>query len=160
MESPKLTNWTQILTILSVLAGLGLVVWELQQARDLAFAQLAVDAHAIDVQEVVALLGESPAEVLAKSCESATLTKVELEILYASFQLNVLRASRLRWITAAGYGEFDWKGGAETNFMRIFDSNRGREWWRDDADRMLGGGTELVKFGNSVLNKLGPTACY
>lgn len=160
MDSQKLSIWTQLFTVVSVLAGLALVVWELQQARELAFAQLAVDAHAIDVQEVVALLGESPAEVLAKSCESETLTDAELEVLYASFQLDVLRSSRLEWINAAGYDEFDWKGGAEVNLRRIFDSERGREWWRDNLETMLGGGPDLVDFGNRVLSKLGPPDCY
>ncbi len=159
MASRNFRHLTQALTVVSVLAGLGLVVWELQQARELAFAQLAVDAHAIDVQEVVALLGESPAEVLAKSCDAETLSKTELEVLHASFQIDVLRASRLRWINESGYGEFEWEEGAKISFLRVFDSQRGRDWWRDSTETMLGGGAEIINFGNSVLSKLGPPAC-
>ena len=40
MKSQALTSWIQILTGFAVLAGLGLVVWELQQTRDLVRAQL------------------------------------------------------------------------------------------------------------------------
>ena len=44
------TDWLQIITSVVVIAGLGLVFWELQQARELTQAQLTSEGRAAHVR--------------------------------------------------------------------------------------------------------------
>ena len=43
MNYQSLSNWIQIVTGIAILVGLGLVVLELRQSRDIALAQLSSD---------------------------------------------------------------------------------------------------------------------
>lgn len=61
METRKIANWVQIATGFGVLIGLGLVVWELQQSRAVATAQLTSDGFAHFHQLNISRMGESPA---------------------------------------------------------------------------------------------------
>ena len=54
----KVDRWVQITTTISILIGLGLVIWELQQVKTLARAQLTSDSIAIYNDIRTAILGE------------------------------------------------------------------------------------------------------
>ena len=58
MNSQALSSWIQAIGAIAILGGLGLVVWELQQAREIAKAQQASDGSAGYSQRVQAMMGE------------------------------------------------------------------------------------------------------
>jgi len=75
MDSQTIFNWIQTVTGLAVLVGLGLVIWELQQNREAMQSQLTSDGWQMLTNRNASVLGESPAEALAKGCEApSTLT--------------------------------------------------------------------------------------
>ena len=61
MNSQALSSWIQAIGAVAILGGLGLVVWELQQAREIAKAQQASDGSAGYSQRVQAMMGENAA---------------------------------------------------------------------------------------------------
>ena len=45
MDTQKVAHWVQIATGAAMLVGIGLVVWELEQSKDVAMAQLTSDGY-------------------------------------------------------------------------------------------------------------------
>ena len=97
MDSEKLFSWIQILTGIAVLMGLALVLWELQQARELARAQLASDGWAEVMSTQRAQLGETFATTMSKACNSPselTDTEIQEAIVYHDILLNQIERRR------------------------------------------------------------------
>ena len=67
MEVQKVNAWIQIATSLAVVIGLALVIWELQQNREATQSQLTTEGLHMMNQFHTSVLGEHPADVLAKS---------------------------------------------------------------------------------------------
>ena len=155
MNSERIANWIQVVTGVAVVAGLVLVIWELQQSRDLAYVQVAVDAYAIDSQEYATLLGENPSAVLSKDCLNQELTNEEQMVLHSYYQMLTNRAGRMRWINEAGFTEFNWKSNARTDLAKLFDTAGGRKWWKDVAVKWEH--PELVKLGNELIGQSAPS---
>ena len=77
-----LTNWIQLATGVAVLIGLGLVIWELQQTREIAVAQQVDDSMSRYSNQLQAMMGEESARSLAKACdEPDSLTTEDMIIL-------------------------------------------------------------------------------
>jgi hypothetical protein len=68
MQSNEIANWMQVAASIAVLAGLGLVIFELRQARELATAEVLGQQFAMAVQFDSAMFGEDLATSLAKAC--------------------------------------------------------------------------------------------
>ena len=62
---------TQLITTIAVLIGLGFVIWELQQTRTLARAQLSSDGWAETSADKRVMLGENFADTFAKRCRES-----------------------------------------------------------------------------------------
>jgi len=131
MNSQTITNWIQVSTMIAVLAGLGLVVWELRQVREIAIAQQASDGFAIYSQRIQAMMGERPARAVAKACdEPKSLTTEDMVVLdfYYTEVLNNMRQLRNLQQASDDLALLDWKQFTE-NFYRIFRTDYGRWWW-------------------------------
>lgn len=66
----RLNLWVQIFTSLAVLAGIGVVVWELQQTRSLFKTQMGMEATQSYTEHLSSLFGEDAAKTLEKACFS------------------------------------------------------------------------------------------
>ena len=132
MNSQVLTNWIQVFTGIAVLVGLGLVVWELQQTRDLVRAQLVTDGYISRSDTQRTFLGESFASTYAKACfQPEELTDAEL------FQMTKY-AEHLRSevIRAQGYqdiGDYSvgWEQLARSNLSEWLSTKVGRADYAD-----------------------------
>ncbi len=148
MNSQRLTNWIQILTGSAVLLGLGLVIWELRQSREVAIAQLTSDGYGIAMGRTISEMGENPGASLVKACEDpASLTSTELVVLNAfhkSLVIEVMRAFRIE--QRSGLYEGTWKQIANGGFGVIFQTAAGRVWWERQSLP-----EEVSEVGESIL---------
>lgn len=130
----KISEWVQIATGIAVLIGLGLVIYELRQTRDVALAQLSSDGFDHFQQRVIAEMGENPATTLAKLCAGLTsLSDEELIVLSAYYEnhlLNAFRAYRIAQRT--GFYDGAWRQIVEDQFPAILSSAIGRAWWEEE----------------------------
>ena len=145
------SDWVQILTTLAVLAGLGLVIWELQQNRSVAVGQMTSDGFAAASQHVASPQGEDSARVLAKACESPeALSADELAVLDAHYRGTILLIYRAYFIEQqTGLYEGQWRAAGQTYFRDImFRSDAGRQWWIQERENFV---ADIQDLGNALL---------
>ena len=133
-----------------VVLGLILVIWELQQSRDVAIAQLTSDAFDQTLQMDLSEKGENPSVALTKACEDPnSLTNEDLWVLEAHYFAAVgfiLRAFLIEQRT--GLYEGVWIEAAHARFGGVFSSRAGRVWW--EAQRKIYP-QEMADLGDSIL---------
>ncbi|MEH6558884.1 MAG: hypothetical protein V7459_11355 [Oceanicoccus sp.] len=127
MDPQKQSNWIQMVTGVTVLIGLGLVVWELQQTRDIARAQITHDSYALIIEDSRAMLSESFGDVFAKGCiDPSTLTDGEIVQLREYYDANLFLIRRLRDVTESGGFDYSWELIAKGFVRHWLDSKVGR----------------------------------
>lgn len=158
MESQSLSNWIQALTAVAVLIGLALVVWELQQTRDLARAQLISDNHANLFAQHTSLMGENPAAIINKACvQPEKLTGEDITVLNSYFWIQLTTPLRIRniGIETDLYDPEVWRSWYQGPFLVIAGTRYGRYWWSNINTYLEGIDPELVEFGNEYLARNG-----
>lgn len=127
MDLQRQSNWIQLMTGVTVLIGLGLVIWELKQTRDLAQAQIAHESYALLVEDSRAMLGESFGDVYAKGCiVPSTLTDGEIAQIRAHYDTTLFLIRRLRDVTESGGFDYSWELIAKDFVGHWLDSKVGR----------------------------------
>jgi hypothetical protein len=127
MDPRKQSNWIQMVTGTTVLIGLGLVVWELQQTREIARAQITHDSYALILEDSRAMLGESFGDVFAKGCmHPSTLTDGEIVQIREHYDANLFLIRRLRDVTESGSFDYSWEQTAKGFVKDWLDSKVGR----------------------------------
>ena len=97
MRSQAITNGIQILTGLAMIIGLALVVWELQQTREVAKAQLTTDIFDEGLQISSFKIGEDLPSAFAKACEDpASLTGPDFTALNGYFIAHMYAIMKLQ----------------------------------------------------------------
>ncbi len=162
MEPQRINLWIQAATSIAVVLGIALVIWELQQNRNIAAAQLTSDIYAYLLQQNVALMGEEAADALAKACdEPANLTTKEKIILSEHYQgiLNrIRRAADIESNSGINYlTEGKFQQVVESNFRLIFFLEYGRWWWASGIAYTLDKKVKAV--GDSILAESPPSQC-
>ena len=155
------TDWLQIATGFVVIAGMGLVIWELEQARQLTQAQLTSEGWARLSERNLAIIGDGGAQALAKACERPDeLTSEELRVMNAitQDQLNALARILALSKDADLYSEddSDWTRFSDRMFATVFSTQFGRDWWslmRESYE------PEIVQLGDGFLAGLGEPNC-
>ena len=132
MDSQALSSWLQTIAAIAVLCGLGLVIWELRQARDIAKIQSVSDGMAGYSQRVQAMMGEDSAAAVAKACDEPDSLTTEDMIVLNHFHTELL--NNMRWSLALqnvsdDLAVFDWQEWSG-NFTSIFATEYGRWWWQ------------------------------
>jgi len=158
MDSHKISNWVQVITGAALLAGIGLVVWELRQNRDAFQSQLTSDGYHNISQRNIALLGERPADVLAKACDSPeSLTKSELRILEA-FYVDNLNSLRRSYVLArrGDYYDVDYWKRYPSDITIMFETKVGISFWRTMTGWVE---PEIKHFGDELLAAGDYTSC-
>jgi hypothetical protein len=117
--------------MVSVLAGVGFVIWELQQNRELVRLEMFSEGTIANRQSTLMQAGENPAVVLAKACEgSEQLTTEDLIILEFVFNETMETISRMRLLENGLYPADAWQGNLiRSRFEFIFSMPAGRAWW-------------------------------
>ena len=126
--------WAQILTSIAVIAGLALVVWELQITRQISIDTYALINTSDDSSDNSAMYGERAAEVVAKACfEPSSLSNAELFILDRYFENRVLRVYQVLWQSKFSDDQ-EWKQIATTWLETILTYPQGEVFLRESTD--------------------------
>ena len=153
----KTNEIVQMITGLAVIAGLALVVWELQQTRDAVKSQLTSEGMGTITQLNTSLFGENPSTVLAKACDHPTnLTTSDLVILDHYYTQLVHRTLRVQLVDSRGgyYGSDDYLFVPRTmrdgigGWGLMFSTAAGRAYWRT-----FDGDPALKRYGDEQLDK-------
>ena len=131
MSTVHFNNWIQILTSIAVLAGLGLVIWELRQARTLTQVELSQHTMSDITQDFSSLYGDQGAEALTRACFFPDkMTETDAVILDFFFWNQTYRARRLKLqVDVAGFNP-RWKRAAEFSAKYIAGYPQGKKWLR------------------------------
>ena len=126
------TDWFQTITNLSILFGIGLIVYEINQTATLTKTELVDNFYVQETSKKISLMGESPSDTLTRAivCPERLDANdvVILNSYYTSLLLDALRALR-----GHGLGYFEETGdyAAITRSRAIlFHTKPGRAWWR------------------------------
>ena len=133
MRQLRFADWIQILTGLGVLFGLGLVIWELQQAREIAKAQQVSESFSRYSQRLQAMMGEESARAVAKACTQPDDLEIEDMLVLDKYYIEVVNSVRVAYQmsrTASALAVFDWRPWLPS-LEEIFRTKYGRFWWRN-----------------------------
>ena len=122
-------DWLQITTNVAVVLGLILLIYELNQSRDLTRAQVVDSVYGAAVTRNLALLGENPEDAIAKSVfRPNELTESDAVVLTQFY--TALLVSWLRNKDEHGLGYF---GGSVDEVVAseayYLNTEPGRRWW-------------------------------
>ncbi|MGK0258896.1 MAG: hypothetical protein ACI96M_002332, partial [Candidatus Azotimanducaceae bacterium] len=124
VRKENLIDWIQILTGLAVFLGLLLVVWEMQQEKDLVRAQLISEGHITDMSLSSMTLSENFASVRAKACFfPAELSDAELFEMYEYHAMLINNISRMQLLNEAGVFSERWQGWAN-GYLKTYLSTK------------------------------------
>jgi hypothetical protein len=119
MTKLSFSDWIQMTTGISVLVGVALVVWELNQTKDLVQTQIQQATMSDYTQDNTARYGEGASIALYRACiEPENLQPQDFFILDAYFRNQISRILRLKMpADIAGY-DANWRNTG----LRIIDS--------------------------------------
>ena len=122
-------DWAQLITNIAIIAGLVLLIYELNQSRDLARAQVVDSLYGAAVDRNLAVLGESPEQALARSIfapdEITQSDAVVLSQYYTALLVSWLRNKDER---GAGYFGRAYEEVIESEAY-FLNTIPGRKWW-------------------------------
>ncbi len=157
MDLGRLGAIVQLVTGLSVLVGIGLVVYELRQTHEIATADILGQQFAMGVQFDSLVLGEEVAKSLAKACEEQNLSTEDAVVLRNYFWGVHDKFFMIRQANSIAGMEIEWMAFAESLFKnQIFYLREGRIWWERERARIT---PDVLAIGDRVLNDLGPPSC-
>ena len=146
-------DWIQLLTNLAVVIGLVLLIYELNQSRNLTRAQVVDQVYGAAVLRNLSLMGESPEKAIAKSVFRRDEITESDAIILTHFYTSLL-VSWLRNRDERGVGYF---GSAYEQVIQsevyFINTVPGRTWWssvRNDLD------PDIVEAVDSALRELTP----
>ena len=160
METPKrmdISHLIQLATAFSVLVGIGLVVFELRQAKAIATANLIAQQFQFGSAQTTAMLGDNAAQSWVKGCIDPEALDPEdvaiLDIIHWSIfnKINLLGILRDR-----ANLDLELTSYAEGVAKEIFATPYGRSWW--EVNR-AGLPVALVSLGDPILADIGPPRC-
>jgi len=126
MEAQSIASWVQGITGFSILLGIGLVVWELRQTKDLAEAQMYHEAIAQSLSVRAVTISERFGEVRAKACfRPDELTDGELYEMYEFHSMLMHTVNRLRLVKDVGNFEYSWEDLAKPNMKTYLSTSVG-----------------------------------
>jgi hypothetical protein len=129
-------DWLQLISNAAIVAGLVVVIVELNQTRNLAFGQMMDGEFAMINDRYLAAMGESPEETLYKAAfDPGTLTGRDAVVLDAHYNSVVWSWYLvIRMMEATGIDR-DWRGTVANSARSTFTTEPGRRWLREWAAR-------------------------
>ncbi|MEM7099000.1 MAG: hypothetical protein AAF541_12135 [Pseudomonadota bacterium] len=122
-------DWAQILTNVAIIGGLVLLIYELNQSRDLVRAQVVDSVYGAAVTRNLALLGESPERAIAKSYfQPEHITESEAVVLSQFYTALLVSWLRNKDERGAGYFEAAYEQ-VITSEAYFLNTVPGRIWW-------------------------------
>ncbi len=124
-------RFVQWATLLSVVVGVVLVVYELRQTREMTLTQLVHETITQIQDERIARYGENLGDVLATAClKPKELSPGESFVLDAYFNTQIAIVNRYLIQQRIGGFETDWEGLGRPAVLRVLAFPQGRTWLR------------------------------
>jgi hypothetical protein len=148
-STARFSNWFQIISNVAIIFGLGLVVYELNQSKQLGSGQFISDNMVRETSIRLAMMGEDPREALAKaSLHPADLNERDVVALDAYYESIVLG-----WFNVMDSSQ---RAGIDSNLKEIvafavqneFSTEPARRWlraWVAGMDDNITFGTEIYE---------------
>jgi hypothetical protein len=162
MALRNLNNWIQIATNLSILAGLILVIVQIQQNTEAIHTQILTQDHQSEIELEQNMLGENPAVIWAKSIESPkSLNLAEQRVLEAYLWSQLERWRFAYEMAELGNAPPDkWKEGVERQAAFFLGSGYGLAWWKSTREHVLTLPAELRDLIDQSISAGPPTKIY
>jgi len=136
-RTARFSNWFQIISNVAIIFGLGLVVYELNQSKQLAFVQFINEDFARLTGLQVAMMGEDPREALAKvALHPSDLNERDAVALDALYNSIVMSWNNLAISSRIGGLDRPWRLVVAQQSRKYFSSDPGRRWLRAWAARL------------------------
>ena len=156
MNSQTVAIWVQVLTGIAVLIGLGLVVWELQQARELTLVQMGQGSMSDITQDFSAQYSEGASRALARACFlPKDLTEEDSVVLDMIFQVRMLKGYRLKLQTDIAGFEAPWEQVTNFGISYIKGFTHGSAW----LDAYVSSDPAFNQYVQGVFKNVDPTPC-
>ena len=127
MRSVK--NWIELLSLVAVFIGLGLVILQLRQNEELIRFQIATEVRVNQDNNRNSIKGEQFSRALAKLQTSPeSLTDEELLQFQAHARSHLNELDFRRVLAEAGIFKGDWTAWLESESCELFDNSVGRTW--------------------------------
>jgi hypothetical protein len=153
-STARFSNWFQIISNVAIIFGLGLVVYELNQSKQLASAQFYIDSVARETSIRLAMMGEDPREALAKAAlHPADLNERDVVALDAYYESIVMGWFNVRLSSQRAGIDAPWQENVASSVQSQFSSEPARRWLRA---RLAGmgdsfGRTEIYEIAEKAL---------
>ena len=148
-RTARFSNWFQIISNVAIIFGLGLVVYELNQSKQLAWAQFSQESTQRLTSIQIAMMGEDPREVLAKAAlHPADLNERDVVALDAYYESIMDGWFSLQLYSQIADIETPWRLVVADSVRRDFSSEPGRRWlraWAADIDGAFGQRMEIAE---------------
>ena len=153
-STARFSNWFQIVTNIAIIFGLGLVVYELNQSKQIASGQFIRDNLARETSIRLAMMGEDPREALAKAAlHPSDLNERDVVALDAYYESIVIGWFNFRLSSQSADIDVPWQENVASSVQSQFSSEPARRWLRA---RLAGmgdsfGGTEISEIVEKAL---------
>ena len=118
MDFPRLNFLVQVTTLIALIVGTTLVVYELRQTSTLSRLNLSHAGMEEYAETMRTIMGENFSETLAKACSSpASLDNTELEQMYAFHMIQLRQAGYIRFMNELSGWDID----SERQVLNIFN---------------------------------------
>ena len=153
MNSNLLGNTIQLITLVSVVGGIGLVIWELRQQREFAEAQQVFNISTLHRSSLQTLMGEEVSASLEKACDNPdSLTTKDMHVLINYYREMVGRIRTNYQVSqVTSMTTFDWRSAAQGNFPTVFATDYGRWLWKQGS---LYAEPEIRVIGDEIFERL------
>ncbi len=146
MKLSQVSDFVQIVTGVAVLIGLGLVVFELRQARTLTQSQLASEGMALIHSRHLAVIGEDLASTLARACTApTTLSKKDGLLIDHYFKARWAEIDRVYAVTSFGFEIPSREPALEALIQRIMSYPQGKAWIAYNKPELLQRAIEIAE---------------
>jgi hypothetical protein len=130
-RTARFSNWFQIISNVAIIFGLGLVVYELNQSKQLASGQFVSDNFARETSIWLAMMGEDPREALAKAAlHPADLNERDVVALDAYYESIVIGWFSLRLSSQSAGFDVPWQFRVTQSVQTTFSTEPARRWLR------------------------------
>lgn len=132
-EDSSAKSWLpsiQLITNLTVVAGIVVLMFELNQTKDLAQVQTYDNAYLSVTSRNLSLMGESPQQSIAKSIfQPERISQEDVVVLTKYYTAIVVSWRRLKDENAVGYFGGGWEQVVAQEASNL-NNQVGRKWWR------------------------------
>lgn len=153
MNVDKLNKWLMLASSIGILAGLFLVVIQLNQNELIARAQINSDGYISVYDHNHVKMGENPAVIIAKTYIDPERLTVEEHVVADAYLFSrwaYIRRLHFMIATIEIYGG-DWRERILEALPPLFGNQYAKDWWARRSNAPGFGDSELIEFITSEL---------